>query len=665
MAVECGNFSHVLVDFAGYADLKDMLVVGATISDIDRDTCLASILLDSYDSETYPDVISEDVPFFYHCEYSTGTEEDLEQGHWAFFENDSVIVIHIKEREASPAQTYIVAHKNYKYPQPCDSDYLLFSIYDDYENACAAWVLVDPRTGDKIDVTEEDLDKFYKNTMQNRKPSHSFGYDPEDTSDYPWELHKTVMKVGSSDTDVYSVQHGDLGSSTCDSLQSCSTNYQVIHCSASFDNTKALNSKWSYVYEYSYAYFEDISSTELTIPVDENDEYKRTSARYFNNRYVGYSYSFPIYYDSKTIQVWSGSSHHFYYTYYGDEIIQGQHSGDYIKLLKVKYIDPSFGYIKNGSTYTVDDVFTVSFNMDVFSYNKDWRQRTELGNWNDITFDKTQGHTNLIKKEYDPEEISSGCTDTHITEWKHDSEDIYYAYRNICLTKVESPIFGNVCELSLKRQYQYINITTSDIISGSPSRFGEAIYTDDYSGNPVFANEMCSLSSDRFYSFCCVVTAKNTLTITTPDPSDPFYDSLHPYAALQYGSGGGLIPPIQSALDSGDAVIDFSDVTIDFFGFGYSKLDSIGVDPQDASIAQIKASLIRNTIIENNMKLAIKDMVGEFLTEYIPSSYPTALTNAINYLRVTDNYDLVVYPYSYCQVSIKMIPVKYFPNGLT
>lgn len=121
MAEYCDTFSHILAPLDSLGDLEKVVVLSATITSIDSINNQADI---SYTTTVgvpanYPDLISTAVPFFYHCENSNGSVDDLAKGYRAFDVTDSVYIFHFPD---TPTSTFIIGHVNIPDVRACGED---------------------------------------------------------------------------------------------------------------------------------------------------------------------------------------------------------------------------------------------------------------------------------------------------------------------------------------------------------------------------------------------------------------------------------------------------------------------------------------------------------------------------------------------------------------
>lgn len=149
---DCGDSPYQAIEYRGLFDLKDAQVVRAEIVAIDRIALTAEVtLLDECDSADGLDI--EAVPFFYHCETSTGTVEDLEKGHKAFVGGDMVYILLTKENGEEPAQAFIIGHVDIRGTRVCTTDILLVTQYFYYTSAwVTVYIIINPVTGTLFDV---------------------------------------------------------------------------------------------------------------------------------------------------------------------------------------------------------------------------------------------------------------------------------------------------------------------------------------------------------------------------------------------------------------------------------------------------------------------------------------------------------------------------------
>lgn len=152
----CGDFSHELIERYGLFDLKNAQIIRAEIDSIDRVNNTAAVTL--LDECLFIDWLDlADVPIFYHCEFSTGTIEDLAQGHLAFAAADIVYILTTPPMgETVPAKAYIIGHVDIRGTQACLSpEYLVINILLYYNAVEYNYTTIfDASTGAKLNLTE-------------------------------------------------------------------------------------------------------------------------------------------------------------------------------------------------------------------------------------------------------------------------------------------------------------------------------------------------------------------------------------------------------------------------------------------------------------------------------------------------------------------------------
>jgi len=150
---DCGDFPYQAIELRGLFDLKDAQIIRAEIVTIDRLANTAEVtLLDECDFDDWLDL--EAVPFFYHCENSTGTVEDLALGHMAFVDEDMVYLLLNKANGETPAQAFIIGHVDIKGTKKClDPEYLVVTLALTYKGTPHSYVTIyDASTGMKMDL---------------------------------------------------------------------------------------------------------------------------------------------------------------------------------------------------------------------------------------------------------------------------------------------------------------------------------------------------------------------------------------------------------------------------------------------------------------------------------------------------------------------------------
>lgn len=112
----CGDSPYEMIEFSRLYDLKDGQLYRAEIVAIDRAANTADITL--LDACASPASLM-DVPFFYHCETSTGTVEDLAHGHKAFLIGDWVYAIHVPPVADEDPRFFIIGHVDIRGTKRC------------------------------------------------------------------------------------------------------------------------------------------------------------------------------------------------------------------------------------------------------------------------------------------------------------------------------------------------------------------------------------------------------------------------------------------------------------------------------------------------------------------------------------------------------------------
>jgi len=157
---DCGTSPYQAIEYRGLFDLQNAQIVRAQIDVMDLVAKTADITLldDPCDKLSWLPV--EDVLFWYHCETSTGTLEDLERGYKAFLVNDIVYILAIPAHGELPAQSFIIGHVDVKGTYPCVTDLLLITL-PYYASAALhnQYLIFDIGLGEKLDlVTFSPLD---------------------------------------------------------------------------------------------------------------------------------------------------------------------------------------------------------------------------------------------------------------------------------------------------------------------------------------------------------------------------------------------------------------------------------------------------------------------------------------------------------------------------
>lgn len=142
-----GDFSHEMLPINSLLELKDIVILQGTISEssINPDNNCADITYGTPTTE-FSYIISTAVPFFYHCEDSTGTVEDLAEGYKAFADGDSVIICHYPGSTQETSWTYIIGHADISDIRMCSPELIVISSSAD----ARTWITIfDPKTNAK------------------------------------------------------------------------------------------------------------------------------------------------------------------------------------------------------------------------------------------------------------------------------------------------------------------------------------------------------------------------------------------------------------------------------------------------------------------------------------------------------------------------------------
>lgn len=150
MAV-CGDHEYDMIEYANLFDLRDVQLLRAEIDAISRANNTADITF----LDACPDyaVSMLAVPFFYHCQYSTGTVEDLAHGHNAFSVGDMVYVIHAPANGDVAERMYIVGHVDIRGTRVCPTEFLFVTLTFTLNSTSYSYTTIfDASTGTKLDL---------------------------------------------------------------------------------------------------------------------------------------------------------------------------------------------------------------------------------------------------------------------------------------------------------------------------------------------------------------------------------------------------------------------------------------------------------------------------------------------------------------------------------
>ena len=123
------EYTHEQMELSTAYDLRNARVVQAQINSIDAAENCAAITLAGECAELAEKSV-EAVKFFYHCENSTGTVEDLARGYKAFKANDFVIVLWVPASGEMEEQFYIIGHVDIRGTKTCSAaEFILIKAY--------------------------------------------------------------------------------------------------------------------------------------------------------------------------------------------------------------------------------------------------------------------------------------------------------------------------------------------------------------------------------------------------------------------------------------------------------------------------------------------------------------------------------------------------------
>lgn len=124
---DCGELEYQLIEQVGSRALSTAKLLRAEINSINKEENTANItLLDTCEEMIGIDLTA--VPFWYHCEFSTGTIEDLAFGHKAFAPGEMVYVVHDTATVEEEPLFYIIGHVDIHGTAPCSDDYLVLKL---------------------------------------------------------------------------------------------------------------------------------------------------------------------------------------------------------------------------------------------------------------------------------------------------------------------------------------------------------------------------------------------------------------------------------------------------------------------------------------------------------------------------------------------------------
>lgn len=151
MATYNKDLKFELIDPAGIVDLRDGYLLRAEIDAINSTENSADITLLDYCPYVDGHSVS-DIKFWYHCEFSKGTLEDLEFGHMAFSVGDVVYIVLFPEQGDLSERMYIIGHVDIRGTNLCINEYVFFSMSGDGTISQRHFSLFDVSTGAELDL---------------------------------------------------------------------------------------------------------------------------------------------------------------------------------------------------------------------------------------------------------------------------------------------------------------------------------------------------------------------------------------------------------------------------------------------------------------------------------------------------------------------------------
>ena len=657
MSIECGaegnKFSHVLIDLGYSKNIENAIILEAELGKIERFYGTAEITLITEPDGSYPDLITEDVPFFYHCEDSDGSEDDLKKGHRAFANGEKVIILHIPSSDGFDAITYIVGHSvdpfshgnktwTFQYPQKCAPEYVVIrmgiqqrdnsssSSFEDGWGHCfsdafiyirsIAWV-IDLDTMTVVDKYENYSDVF--DTTKYRATSGDGSYYNHNLSDYyPFKAYD-IYRGGYLNDSSGSVTL--ISTKTLDSSEECAdpenhtspaklSTYTGEWIDGMTTPANGSNSE-HYYSDKEYGVIGDIVSTfnvsgdkklyRVILPWNNswNDSLdmatSMTELRVYTTGFGQVDYGF----DGEFIV----NSSYFLLT--GD-IDTWEHNIAYEAKVQ-KYIFNSMAYV-NKQTSAIEGIFSVSLIQDPMQYGLNYSSRTTtFPDWDDPS-DESYGVTRYIVKMY------NGTVDNDLCDrpssYFHDNLDHYFAFKDERTYKVTSPFFGVINsgfslkyeweEITVEREGSFYRPVSRDsatyfkdwiVVNSETSRNVTHTLVDDFGGRPIIANEVCSMGVDGFYVMAGIVTLKNTLVATSS------FDAI--------GTMKGSYS-LNTYINNGKVTIDLSDKTLEGFAFGYASIEDINKPISDITLSDIKNKLDRSK--ETQLRTIVEQMVSDW-----------------------------------------------------
>ena len=154
---------YEMIELANLFDLDKARIVQAQINSIDSANNCANITFSSECAEL-SGLSVDAVKFFYHCENSTGTEEDLADGHKAFKANEYVYCLWCPASPTIDERFFIIGHVDIRGTKRCAvGDYIIMAMGLNYEFGPHATSIEDERYVTIFDAAMMqplDLDSF-------------------------------------------------------------------------------------------------------------------------------------------------------------------------------------------------------------------------------------------------------------------------------------------------------------------------------------------------------------------------------------------------------------------------------------------------------------------------------------------------------------------------
>ena len=161
--------NYEMIELANLFDLDKARIVQAQINSIDSANNCANITFSSECVEL-AGLSVDAVKFFYHCDNSTGTEEDLVNGHKAFKANEYVYCLWCPASPSVEERFFIIGHVDIRRTKRCIPEILYLLLRGNAQTG-DVYGLFDTSTGDLL-----DLDNFVNiDESSPAKPSSPIG----------------------------------------------------------------------------------------------------------------------------------------------------------------------------------------------------------------------------------------------------------------------------------------------------------------------------------------------------------------------------------------------------------------------------------------------------------------------------------------------------------